>query len=274
MKIAFFLLLITLFFFGKSCVCQTYQGRVLDESTSHALAYVNIGILNSNYGTTTDENGNYKLFLKNVNDETLVRFSMIGYKPQIHSLKDLEKESIVKLLVDNIQLQEVTIHSPKLREDKVGTKASSNKIVTGWGNFGKGGERGLKIDLKDQSSQIMDVNFYIAQNLFDSVLLRLHVRKITDRTPSQELLNQNVFIKVRIKNGWVKFELTDYNLIFRNEIAITLEWVKAWGVCKDGNCLLFSLNAIKGTLYAKEASESTWTVKSSKSPGIYLTVLN
>jgi hypothetical protein len=120
----------------------------------------------------------------------------------------------------------------------------------------------------------MDLNFYIAQNLFDSVLLRLHVRKITDRTPSQELLNQNVFIKVRIKNGWVKFDLTDYNLIFRNEIAVTLEWVKAWGVCKDGNCLLFSLNAIKGTLYAKEASESTWTVKSSKSPGIYLTVLN
>lgn len=255
--------------------CQIITGQVINESTGDPLVYVNIGILGSNMGTISDENGYFKLFVKDQPNDAKIKFTMIGFKSQTLSVIDFkEDKNLIKLKEDITYLKEITITSSKPILKKIGTKNSSRNIVTGWGTYGTGGERGLRIDVKNQPIRIKDLNFYIAENSFDSVLLRLHIRSIANKIPSIELLKENILITVSKKSGWIKVDLSNNNLIYEQDVVVTLEWVRAWGKCKGSECLLFSLSLTKGTLYAKEASEGSWSVKKLKSPGIYLTVQN
>src|SRR5690606_40313860 len=60
---------------------QTISGQVTDQETGEALEFVNVGVLNRNIGTVTDEQGNFSLPLSPKNDADTLRISLIGYEP-------------------------------------------------------------------------------------------------------------------------------------------------------------------------------------------------
>ena len=55
-------------------------GQVIDADTEEPLPYVNIGLVNKNIGTVTDEAGYFELEVhENGYAEATLRFSMIGW---------------------------------------------------------------------------------------------------------------------------------------------------------------------------------------------------
>jgi len=149
--------------------------------------------------------------------------------------------------------------------------------MTGWGGCGNCGEdlggieRGIQIKIA-KPVFVEKVNFHIAYFGYDSMLLRLHVRKIENDHPTQELLNKNIYLLAK-STGWQEIDLRKYNLSFSQDIAVSLEWVKAWGKTKDReNSLKLSVAILKGTMFAKDANEGQWTTQKHVSPAIYLTV--
>jgi hypothetical protein len=255
---------------------QRISGRVINEATGEPLVYASIGVVGTGFGTTTDENGFFSIIAKDLPPDAKIRFSMIGFTAQTFSFAGLqENENLVIKLKEEVRyLENVSIASTKFETKEIGCKATSKKIVTGWSNVGRGGERGIKIKIKNKPVLLKSFHVHIARNAFDSVLFRLHIRNIRNNVPAEELLKDNIIFTVSKKSGWVVLDLTGYNLQYDEDFAVTLEWVKSWGICaniKEG-CLYISMDIFGGVLFVKHAGEATWIVENKYRPGMYLTV--
>lgn len=250
---------------------QTVKGKVVDAKTDEPLVYVNIGVVGTASGTITNIQGDFVLDVSKHSNNSILRFSMIGYNSIEFPIRKLEDESVtVELVKSTTVLEDVVIKPPKLVEKQLGAKTDSDLIVTGWYGVGKGFESGTKIEI-NRLIFVEDLNFYVSYNSFDSVLLRLHIRNIIDDKPGKELLDNNILIPVSIESGWVKVNLQKYDLSYDKDISVSLEWLKAWGD-KSGNFLL-SMKLFGGVLYSKSASASDWVIIAKRRPGLYLDVL-
>ncbi len=250
---------------------QEISGRVTDQDTAEPLAYASIGIIGTNSGTITDESGRFSLKVGDYPLSAIVRISMVGYHAKTYDLSDLiGKDLTITLETAVTSLREITISPGQKKLKRSGTKTSSEKIITGWGGYGKGGERGTRIRIRKEPAEIEELHFHIASTTFDSLLFRVHIRDIQKGRPGKELLQEDILIPVAIRSGWVSVDMSPYRLVFDEDIALTLEWIRAWGDFSGEKSLHISAALGKGRLYAKEASEATWTVKKSISPGIYV----
>jgi hypothetical protein len=118
---------------------------------------------------------------------------------------------------------------------------------------------------------------------YDSTLFRLHIRNIVENMPVSELLNKNILISLKKETGWIEIDLNKYNLVYEGEIALSLEWIKIFGV--DINEFI-TVNGEKrlaagvtlekkrnqGCLFTKWGTEAKWVRHDNESPSVYLTV--
>lgn len=270
--------LLVLYLSVSFCFSQSISGKVVNESTQEPLAYVSIEIVNKNSGTVTSEDGSFKFNIASFSPQSKVRISMIGFEAQIIQLKDLiNHENVIRLKELPVQLSEVIVRPQKQKHKTIGTKSSTTKTMTGWGGCGNcsenlgGIERGIQLDI-DKTVFVEKVNFHIAYLGYDSMLLRLHIRKIENDNPGDELLKNNIYIRAK-SEGWQEIDLRRYNLSFSADVAVSLEWVKAWGKVKGKeNSMKLSVALFKGKLLAKDTHGGNWTISKHASPGIYLTV--
>lgn len=262
---------------------QVISGIVLDLSDNKPLVYVNIGAIETTHGTISDEQGNFSLDVKGLPDSSLIRFSMIGYKPKTYKLKELLREkNTIHLEIKPIQLTEVIV-KPSGEPMKIGTTNSSVGGICGWGgtSFGKGHELGLKLELGPSLNKIHSLHMKLSMQAFDSSLFRLHIRDLKDGLPANELLNKEIFITVTEKSGWIDIDLNQYYIILKGDIALSLEWIKVDGLHKErllkindaekkSANVLFSANNKKGTFFIRRGSEAKWLVSENESPVFYI----
>ncbi len=264
---------------------QTITGKVIDSLTGEPLIYASIGIINTYKGTITDEQGNFKLKVDGQMPEAIVRISMISFAPQTFTIGELTgKENIIKLTKTPFQIATVVI-KPSGKFRKVGntdynTKASS----CGWGgaDYKKGNEIGLKIELGVSPVKLQSMHVRIHRQAFDSSLYRLHVRNIKNKEPFTELLSENILVTLSNEMGWADIDLSKYNIILQGDIALTLEWIKVFGVNKNramkinqdiwSEYVLFNKSKKKGYTYTRWGTEAKWNVLNNGSPSIYLTI--
>ena len=266
---------------------QIITGKVIDLATGKSLEYVNLGVINTPIGITTNEKGVFSLDLKGQSPKALVRISMIGYKTQTLEIGELtNKENIVKLVNEPIQLSEVSVKPFLGKLKKVGTSDYTWTLhgeLCGWGGtqHGKGNEIGTKIELGTIPVFIRGFHVHLHKQSFESSLFRLHIRRIVDNLPSNELLTENIMIPITKSSGWVDVDLTKYNLVLDGDIALTIEWgnvvttnktkfIKMHG--KKEYSVLFNMKQKQGITYHRWGSESKWSREEGKSPGFYLTV--
>jgi len=276
MKLLWIFLLFSLLF--APIYGQVITGKVIDSSDDKPLIYVNIGVIGSPIGSITDENGNFKIDVTGKPSNAIIRFSMIAYKPSTFTIEELsKKDNTIKLIPDTIHLNEVVVRpSGKIKE--VGSINVNSEDVYGWwsSNHGKGCEMGPKISLGTTPVKLLKLHFNLFKQTFDTTILRLHIRSIAQKRPSEELLSSNILIAVPKGAGLVDFDLSKYNIVLKGDVAVSLEWVTVVNVNKDKPIdkrtagVYFRLNK-KGPSYFRLGSESRW-IRTSKSPCIYLTV--
>lgn len=262
-----------------SVPAQTVEGQVIDESTNVPVAYVNIGIIDTNIGTVSDTSGNFKFNLPNRLPDAKIRFSMIGYKPKLFTADELSGHfNEVRMSPDTIKMEEVIVTQSALEKKRNGAEVASQVVVTGWGKDLKGGERGLRIKVGDDPIFIENLNFHLVNNPYEQVLMRINIRNFVNDTAGESLLNEDILFTLHQESGWVKINLEKYNLNFSDDIIVTLQPVEKVGKCtaKKDYCLVISLGRFKffstNWFFGKIASESKWIIKKNWSPGIYLTI--
>ena len=93
------------------------QGQVLDIETKTPIPYTNIMLIGHSIGTSSDDNGKFELLVNNINKNTKVVFSNLGYKDFVISLDSLKSIKKVYLKSTPLELDEVLIGLKKTKED-------------------------------------------------------------------------------------------------------------------------------------------------------------
>ena len=286
-KMKIFQILLLSIIFSTQIHGQLITGKIINEKNNEPIEYVNIGIVDMPIGTTTDENGNFRLDFKSQLVENKVRISMIGYKSKTFRIEELfNKENIIALEEQFYEIPEVVVR-PNGKQRKVGTtKISRGGGVCGWGGtqFGAGHEIGTLIDLGEKLVKLKSLHIRLYKQSFDSTLLRLHIRDIVDNLPNRELLKENIYLTISQESGWVEIDISRYDIVLSGEIALTLEWLNVFGVnenrlirmnkSKEPSAnVLFNVRKRSGLLYMRRGSEAKWTIIDTQSPSFYFTII-
>lgn len=275
-----------LLFLNLQSYGQTITGKVVSASNNEPLIYASIGVIETSFGTITNEEGYFNLEIKGIPVNSQVRFSMVGFKSKTFTIEDLsKKDNILQLESETYKLTEVIVN-PAGKTRKVGTTSFTFRGgVCGWGGTqtGKGWEVGTKIELGDLPGRLKSLHIRVNNQSYDSTLFRLHIRNIVEDLPLDELLNNNILISLTKETGWIETDLSKYNLVFEGDIAISLEWIKIVGM--DSNKFItvngekqltagvtFDKKRNQGCLYTKWGTEAKWVRHDNGSPSIYLIV--
>ncbi len=115
--ILFLLLILTICFPGKAnAQSALLYGKISDADTHEKLAGVNV-VVDGKWGTSSDKNGNYRLPLKAGSHE--VRFSFIGYRTQVRTVKVTHGDSLrtdIRLKQETVNLNTAVVSAGKFRQ--------------------------------------------------------------------------------------------------------------------------------------------------------------
>jgi hypothetical protein len=263
---------------------QVIKGQIVDSKTNEPIGYVSIGIINTQYGTISDDKGNFEFEFKKQELSSIVRISMIGYEQQKFSISDLlQRDNKIKLIATTYEINEFVIKPTK--ERIIG--ANTFDRTQGWSGWSgikvrKGYEMGIKLDLGNKPIKIKSMHVLLQRQAFDTSIFRLHVREINDTLISNELLTENIIVAITNESGWAYIDLEKYNIVESGEIALTLEWLKIQGIeekremkinGKSEKAYLLFKNKKNQTGLYRWGTEANWIINKVKSPSMYLTIM-
>ncbi len=124
-KIYFFIIIFIILSLKSFSQDFSISGVVVDSTDKKPLAFVNIILNNSRFGTTTDIDGKFS-----VNSKEKINFlkcSYVGYKPKTYFVSSNTKKIIIKLQKTEIELSEVVIIPGINPAHRIINKAVENK---------------------------------------------------------------------------------------------------------------------------------------------------
>lgn len=194
--------LITLFI---SCALPVVaQQRVVSEHQT-PIEYVNIGVVGTNKGIISDENGNFSLDKLHAAPTDSIYFSHISYKHKVIAYKDIKQR--VELKEANIQLPTTTLKVKKPRIRNVKDKGISMPIHLYGGMkeyFSPSGHNGLNSEVGDfvslkKDAQLTEFNLEVSKSSFYLVTVRVVVyqyKKEKDKHIFTPLLEKPIYIEI------------------------------------------------------------------------------
>jgi hypothetical protein len=249
---------------------QILKGRILSRETKKGIGFVNIGIINRNIGTVTDENGSYSLNLSGIDVSDSIKISMIGYKNRTLSIGYLLSESIDTTFLDpyNYLLKEVTVTFKRVKKITLGIPIPEGDLQVGFAYYlhNLGAEIAINVNV-DERVKLNDINLNIRSCSFDSVIYRLNIYKFVNKSEFQNILTEPIYISFS-KNDIInpiKYDLRKYSIVISGNILIALQLVKDMGYGE----IIFRAENISDTYNRKSVFDS-WR----KVPGVIGLYLN
>ncbi len=123
------LTILSLFLFS-SAFSQSFTGTVLDKETKQAIPYAQVYFVDLKTGTTTDENGIFKI--EHFNQKNIhIQISFVGYNiiDEIVNI-DTTKEKTFYLEQGHFNLDEVVVSAPKGRLQGENIVSIDHKKIT------------------------------------------------------------------------------------------------------------------------------------------------
>ena len=248
-------------------------GQVLDATTQEPLPYVNIGLVNQNIGTVSDESGYFELEVpaNQYNDETL-RFSMIGFESRDFILKDYLDLQILTISLEEkaTALEELvlTTQRNKYQTKILGNKTTSQLIYAAFTTNKLGNEMGFIVRGRKNPMILKKFNVSMVENDYGPIRFRLNFYSLKDGLPEETLLNENIIVETDISSGIVSKDLTPYEIVIDQDFFVSIEWIEDLGPGK----LFFSGGFFGSPLIAREVSQGSWSKVGSASVGMNVEV--
>ncbi|HUM47842.1 MAG TPA: alpha/beta hydrolase-fold protein [Chitinophagales bacterium] len=202
---------------------------MLDSKNKTALRFVNIGIRNKNIGCSSLDNGTFTLRIPIQNENDTITFSLVGYSDLHLLIADIlsVKQKTFLLEIKPAELAPVTVVSQQLVEKKVGIVKYNPAIhfTDGSTNQNDIFEIAQLIRLDSGLSKITSVSLYINEPRNDSGTFRINFYDYRDNRPADWLLEKNIMQTHPIVPGWMKFDLTEYNLYLEGNFVVAIEFI-------------------------------------------------
>ena len=255
-------------------ICQVdLVGQVIDADTEEPLPYVNIGLVNQNIGTVTDEAGYFELEVPgNGFADATLRFSIIGFEPQDFTLQEYRDQKILTIPLKEkaTALEEVVLTTKrnKYQTKILGNKTTSQLIYAAFTTNKLGNEMGFLVRGRKNPMILKKFNVSLVENDYGPIRFRLNFYDLKDGLPNETLLNENIIVETDIQSGIVSKDLTPYEIVIDQDFFVAIEWIEDLGPGK----LFFSGGFFGSPLIAREVSQGTWSKVGSASVGMNVEV--
>ena len=239
---------------------NVYEGIIKNAQTNEPISYVNIGILNREKGTVSNENGEFTIEIPNEFINDTIKVSSIGYEPRHfianEFIKALKSNMNITLSEKVIELNEVVVSNKNLKEKILGNKTKSRKLRGGFRNAQLGNELGIKIKIKKNPTYITKFHANLTSNTGEKMKFRLNFYSIEKGLPKEKLIKQNIIFSIDSKEGEFTVNLSKYNLIIEEDFYLTMELIENEG--NKESEVFFSAGLLGNATVTRLTSQSEW----------------
>ena len=248
-------------------------GQVIDALTEEPIPFVNIGLVDENIGTVSDEQGYFQLEIDPLQySQSNLRFSMIGFESKTYVLQEyLQKELlIIPLTEESTELEEVVVSTKRTQfETKIlGNKTTTKFIYAAFTTNKLGNEMGFVVRQRKRPMILKKFNISLVENDYGFIRFRLNFYSVENGLPTSTLLKENIIIETDATSGIVSKDLAPYEIVIDEDFFVSIEWIEDLGPGK----LYFSGGFFGSPLIAREVSQGTWSKVGSGSVGMNVEV--
>ncbi|MFC0605232.1 carboxypeptidase-like regulatory domain-containing protein [Winogradskyella pulchriflava] len=230
----FLLLFIPFLIFPQARIAE---GFALDKVTKKPIPYVNISIIDSQIGTSSNEDGSYSLQIKKEDLNKTVKLSSLGYKDTMFVVKSLLKLKALFLQSKVEQLDEVVI-SEKFEEEFLEINPiKKNEIVGGIGGMREHpyifalyipfDSLFSKTEYINKAKILLNKTSPLGGSQSMSSKFRFRMFAVgKDSLPENDLISKNIIVETTKKQRQVDIDLSELNLVFPREgVYVAIEWL-------------------------------------------------
>lgn len=214
----------------------TLSGTIFNESDHLPIPFANIGILDSEFGTISNQDGSFKLMVPEKYADREVIFSAIGYERMYLAVLSFDRQENLQIILKEkpIDLEPVIVKSEQGKERQVTIGNGRSLLIAGQlycDTNSAGSAMALKIDKNEWSNlkYVHSAKLYIAKNKFPEFKVRLRILEIDSlngNIPGKDLLNEQVIYVSDISKGWLEFDMGDLDYtIMEDSFYIMFEWI-------------------------------------------------
>lgn len=184
------------------------------------IPYVNIWVENENIGTTSDENGFFKI--QTTSDKVLI-FSSVGYEVKKTTIKDTEKVILTEAI---FKLEEIVLSQRKKdKEIEVGdakrihhSQLSGNKPWI----YGKL----FEYDSIYKTTPYLKKIVFFSDSEKKDAKLKIRIFEFNDSIPTNDLLHDDLIVTVKKGMRKNEIDISEFNIRFpETGIVVGLEWM-------------------------------------------------
>jgi len=154
----------------------------------------------------------------------------------------------------------------------LGNTSTSNSKTTNFVSHDLGTEIGVTIQIKGQPTYLRDLSFNVAQNDYDSLLLRVNLYYLHNEVPYEAMISEDIIVLAHNHSGKVSVNLLPYKLVLDEDFFVSLEWVMNLGETANHH-LLFSGGQKSQHNYCRRASQGDWIHYKGFGPAINVTAI-
>lgn len=236
---------------------QNLKGIVVNSETNEPIPYCNIGILNKNSGTVTNEDGTFNLEVSKLSTKDTIRVSCIGFKSfdLAGYQANPSKETNIKLQPLDVKISEVQISNAKTKHVILGNTNKSHSFIADASGLQLGNEFGTMIKVKHRGL-LEQIRFHVVSTTFDSLVFRVNIYDVVNGYPCHNLLKVPIIIRPSVKTGDVMMDLSAYHIYLEDDFVVCLETIKKLGGEKSKFYL--SLAMVSNPSFSRPSSQGKW----------------
>lgn len=228
MRVLFLLFLCAFQSFSQS---KTAKGFVYDEDTKQPIPYVNISIIESSNGTSSDESGSYTLEIEEKDLNKNIHLSSLGYNDSIISVEQFIKLDKIFLKAKIEQLNEVVISKKFEEKFLVVNQLEKSDLCAGYGtNFKNPWMLALYFPYNEtykETDFLKSVRIHFGNFRNKKSKFRLRLFSVDENgLPDEDVLQESVVVELKKNQKIADIDISNFNIIFpRNGFYIAFEWL-------------------------------------------------
>lgn len=208
------------------------EGHVVDESNNNPIRYANIGILNSTFGTISNEDGSFAIRIPVAHESDSILFSALGFAAQRFAVNDVARNTFIVYLVEQVvYLNEVEVVSKRElnKHYEFGNPRSRGGVLE-TDTISAGAALAILIDDKNTDTDfsfpvyLEKARIRIFRNNLESFKIRVRFYNVNDEgQPGSDILQLSIVLESGMRNGWLEFDLSKLNFLVQGPFFMGFE---------------------------------------------------
>lgn len=232
-----YLLLILLIFISSFALFaqKIIEGQVLDQSSNFPIAFANIGIQNTRYGTVSEEDGSFSLEVPEGYLKDTISFSAIGFSSRRVPILFFQNDKPSVLLKERLNnLDEIVVKGKREKNQtfelgnmqmrggllEADTTYSGTSYALLIENTGPKPEKDLQFPIYLDIAELR-----ILRSNLPSFKIRLRILEQDPITglPGADLMRKSLVQESDMRNGWMSFDLSDQEILIEKPFFVVFE---------------------------------------------------